>query len=237
MGELQVSCDRSTFSIFTFCLLFIWTPVKGNYQLIAPSEPIIVGPGDDVILPCRVDPDWNAMEKTVEWSRPDLKASGPQKRVEYVYVHRFRKMDRDMMMETYIQRTSLSEGLRHGDVSLRIHNVSLEDNGRFRCFIPNLSIEAEVLLVVDPDFVQMTTTETFTQRITPAFQNETVGTGGVRLHVLLPIFFIFIVCLASVFIYIVRRRKSNTGSYSSCGSQQEEPDFQSNARKAEKPSV
>ncbi|XP_015248138.1 PREDICTED: myelin-oligodendrocyte glycoprotein-like [Cyprinodon variegatus] len=114
---------------------------SGNYQLIFPFEPILAAPGDDVILPCRVDPYWNAMEKTVEWSRPDLKASDPQKRVEYVYVHRFRKMDRDMMMETYIQRTSLSEGLRHGDVSLRIHNVSLEDNGRFRCFIPSLSRE------------------------------------------------------------------------------------------------
>uniref|UniRef100_A0A3Q2E7T0 Ig-like domain-containing protein n=1 Tax=Cyprinodon variegatus TaxID=28743 RepID=A0A3Q2E7T0_CYPVA len=113
----------------------------GNYQLIVPPEPIIAAPGDDVILPCRVDPDWNAMEKTVEWFRPHLRAPGPQKRVEYVYVHRFRKMDRDMMMETYIQRTSLSEGLRHGDVSLRIHNVSLEDNGRFRCFIPNLIFE------------------------------------------------------------------------------------------------
>uniref|UniRef100_A0A3Q2GC99 Ig-like domain-containing protein n=1 Tax=Cyprinodon variegatus TaxID=28743 RepID=A0A3Q2GC99_CYPVA len=123
---------------------FTNSPVfPGNYQLIFPFEPILAAPGDDVILPCRVDPYWNAMEKTVEWSRPDLKASDPQKRVEYVYVHRFRKMDRDMMMETYIQRTSLSEGLRHGDVSLRIHNVSLEDNGRFRCFIPSLSREDE----------------------------------------------------------------------------------------------
>ncbi|XP_038164184.1 myelin-oligodendrocyte glycoprotein-like [Cyprinodon tularosa] len=183
----------------------------GNYQLIASSEPIIAAPGDDVILPCQVNPDWNAMEKTVEWSRPDLKASGPQKRVEYVYVHRFRKMDRDMMMETYIQRTSLSEGLRHGDVSLRIHNVSLEDNGRFRCFIPNLSIEAEVLLVVDPDFVQTTTAETFTQRITPAFQNETVGTGGrSRMMLFFPIISIIIfsiVSLSSVFVCKLKKYK------------------------------
>uniref|UniRef100_A0A3Q2CGF3 Ig-like domain-containing protein n=1 Tax=Cyprinodon variegatus TaxID=28743 RepID=A0A3Q2CGF3_CYPVA len=111
---------------------------SGNYQLIFPFEPILAAPGDDVILPCRVDPYWNAMEKTVEWSRPDLKASDPQKRVEYV----------DMMMETYIQRTSLSEGLRHGDVSLRIHNVSLEDNGRFRCFIPSLSREDVTVLLL-----------------------------------------------------------------------------------------
>ncbi|XP_038161002.1 uncharacterized protein LOC119796487, partial [Cyprinodon tularosa] len=180
-----------------------------NYQLIVPSEPILAAPGDDVILPCRVDPDWNAMEKTVEWFRPDLKASGPQKRVEYVYVHRFRKMDRDMMMETYIQRTSLSEGLRHGDVSLRIHNVSLEDSGRFRCFIPNLSIEAEVLLVVDPDFVKMTTAGTFTQRTSPAPEEETIRTGGrSRIMLFFPItVFFFIISLSSVFVCKFKKNK------------------------------
>ncbi|XP_038164177.1 myelin-oligodendrocyte glycoprotein-like isoform X2 [Cyprinodon tularosa] len=192
--DLMESLLRFPFWTSTFCLYLSWTQVQGNYQLIGSSEPIIAAPGDDVILPCRVDPDWNAREKTVEWSRPDLKASGPQKRVEYVYVHRFRKMDRDMMMETYIQRTSLSEGLRHGDVSLRIHNVSLEDNGRFRCFIPNLSIEAEVLLVVDPDFVKMTTAETVPQRTSPAPEEETIRTGRRnRLLLCLPaaVFFFF----------------------------------------------
>uniref|UniRef100_A0A3Q2DS27 B30.2/SPRY domain-containing protein n=1 Tax=Cyprinodon variegatus TaxID=28743 RepID=A0A3Q2DS27_CYPVA len=113
------------------CSVIGYVMLNLNLGLTASSEPILAAPGDDVILPCRVDPDWNAVEKTVEWSRPDLKASGPQKRVEYVYVHRFRKMDRDMMMETYIQRTSLSEGLRHGDVSLRIHN--LQFSNRYLC--------------------------------------------------------------------------------------------------------
>ncbi|KAK5598747.1 hypothetical protein CRENBAI_005075 [Crenichthys baileyi] len=89
-------------------------------------------------------------------------------------------MDRDMMMETYIQRTSLSEeGLRRGDVSLTIRNVSLEDNGRFRCFLPSLMRAREVQLVVDPNFVKMTTTETVPHRtlITPTPQDETISTG------------------------------------------------------------
>ncbi|XP_014833355.1 PREDICTED: myelin-oligodendrocyte glycoprotein-like isoform X2 [Poecilia mexicana] len=126
--------------IFTFCLS--WTPVHGGLHLIGSSQPIVAAPGDDVILPCRVEPEWDAVGKTVEWSRPDLRPTGPQKRVEYVFVYRFRKTDRDMMMDTYIQRTSLSQdGLRRGDVSLTIRNVSLQDQGRFRCFIPRLGIQ------------------------------------------------------------------------------------------------
>uniref|UniRef100_A0A3P9MYX6 Ig-like domain-containing protein n=1 Tax=Poecilia reticulata TaxID=8081 RepID=A0A3P9MYX6_POERE len=102
-------------------------------HLIGSSQPIVAAPGDDVILPCRMDPEWNAVGKTVEWSRPDLRPSGPQKRVE----------------------TSLSQdGLRRGDVSLTIRNVSLQDQGRFRCFIPRLGIEAELLLVVGEERVQ-----------------------------------------------------------------------------------
>ncbi|MEQ2261260.1 hypothetical protein XENORESO_007948 [Xenotaenia resolanae] len=182
----------------TFCLSLSWTHVQGHNQLIGSSEPIVAAPGDDVLLPCRVDPEWDAMGKTVEWSRPDLRVPGRQKLVEYVYVYRFKKMDRDMMMETYIQRTSLSEeGLRRGDVSLSIRNVSLEDNGRFRCFLPSLKGAAEVQLVVDPNFVKMTTTETVPHRtlITPTPQDETISTGDrSRLLICLPlaVFFFFV---------------------------------------------
>uniref|UniRef100_A0A3B3U2U9 Ig-like domain-containing protein n=1 Tax=Poecilia latipinna TaxID=48699 RepID=A0A3B3U2U9_9TELE len=145
---------------FSFMIIFmkpnkIFPATPGGLHLIGSSQPIVAAPGDDVILPCRVDPEWDAVGKTVEWSRPDLRPTGPQKRVEYVFVYRFRKTDRDMMMDTYIQRTSLSQdGLRRGDVSLTIRNVSLQDQGRFRCFIPRLGIEAELLLVVGEERVQ-----------------------------------------------------------------------------------
>uniref|UniRef100_A0A3Q2PLY6 Ig-like domain-containing protein n=1 Tax=Fundulus heteroclitus TaxID=8078 RepID=A0A3Q2PLY6_FUNHE len=101
--------------------------ISWRKALIGSSQPITAAPGDDVLLPCRVDPEWDAVGRTVEWSRPDLRVPGRQRRVE----------------------TSLSEAaLKRGDVSLTIRNVSLEDGGRFRCFIPSLRRDAEVLLVV-----------------------------------------------------------------------------------------
>ncbi|XP_036002677.1 uncharacterized protein LOC118565786 isoform X3 [Fundulus heteroclitus] len=190
--------------------MLVWTPVEGDLQLIGSSQPITAAPGDDVLLPCRVDPEWDAVGRTVEWSRPDLRVPGRQRRVEYVYVYRFQKTERDMMMETYVQRTSLSEaGLKRGDVSLTIRNVSLEDGGRFRCFIPSLRRDAEVLLVVDPNFVKMTTTEPVPDRnpTTPAPQEETISTGP---RSRLPLCFAvisFIISLSLIFIFTLKTNK------------------------------
>ncbi|XP_014870919.1 myelin-oligodendrocyte glycoprotein-like [Poecilia latipinna] len=205
-GLCEIFFSRSGFWTFIFFLVLFWTPVKGGLQLIGSSQPIVAAPGDDVILPCRVDPEWDAVGKTVEWSRPDLRPTGPQKRVEYVFVYRFRKTDRDMMMDTYIQRTSLSQdGLRRGDVSLTIRNVSLQDQGRFRCFIPRLGIEAELLLVVDPNFVSTTTTEMVRHRnlITPTPQEETSRNGHrSRMFLLIPII-LFIISMSLLFILVI----------------------------------
>ncbi|XP_043954870.1 butyrophilin subfamily 1 member A1-like [Gambusia affinis] len=193
-----------------FIVDFYCTLVHGSLHLIGSSQPIVAAPGDDVVLPCQVDPEWDVVGKTVEWSRPDLKPSGPQKRVEYVFVYRFRKTDRDMMMDTYIQRTSLSQdGLRRGDVSLTIRNVSLQDHGRFRCFIPRLGIDTELLLVVDPNFVS-TAIETVPHRnlITPTPQEETVTIGQrTRFHLCLFVFSFFIICLGPVSICVIRKSR------------------------------
>ncbi|XP_032438449.1 uncharacterized protein LOC116732413 isoform X2 [Xiphophorus hellerii] len=210
-GLCQFFFSRSGFWTFIFVVVLVWTPVKGGLHLIGSSQPIVAAPGDDVVLPCRVDPEWDAVGKTVEWSRPDLRPSGPQKRVEYVFVYRFKKTDRDMMMDTYIQRTSLSQdGLRRGDVSLTIRNVSLQDHGRFRCFIPRLRIEAELLLVVDPNFVSTTTTESVHPRnlIIPTPQEETVTNGHwTRFHLCLIVFSFVIICLGPVSFCVARKSK------------------------------
>ncbi|XP_037832419.1 myelin-oligodendrocyte glycoprotein-like [Kryptolebias marmoratus] len=203
--ELQKVLHASSFWTLIFCLF--WTLVQGRYHLIGSSEPIIAAPGDDVILPCRVDPDWDAVEKTVEWSKPDLEVdpSDRQKGVEYVFLYRSQRENRHMMMAAYIERTSLSsEGMKHGDVSLRIRNVTLKDSGRFRCFIPTLRTDAEVRLVVDPDFVSSTASETpvFNRDlIHPEPQNETDVSGRRSRHhiFIVVVILLFFICLSAAF--------------------------------------
>ncbi|KAF3837413.1 hypothetical protein F7725_004877 [Dissostichus mawsoni] len=105
-------------------------------QVIGSLQPIRAAPGDDIILPCHVEPPINVSGLTVEWSRPDLKPDPNDRlsRVDYKGSHRYKD-------SSYVGRALLStEGLGKGDISLKIYNVTLEDKGRFGCFIPKAKL-------------------------------------------------------------------------------------------------
>ncbi|KAF3837415.1 hypothetical protein F7725_004879 [Dissostichus mawsoni] len=77
------------------------------------------------------------------WSRPDLKPDPNDRlsRVDYVHLYRDRREVTDIKISSYVGRTLLStEGLGKGDISLKIYNVTLEDKGRFGCFIPKAKL-------------------------------------------------------------------------------------------------
>nr|XP_024655470.1 myelin-oligodendrocyte glycoprotein-like [Maylandia zebra] len=142
------------------CSAFIVrTPVQGEVLVIGSNLPIIAAPGDDVILPCHLEPMFDVQGLTVEWSKPDLKPDPSDRlsRVEYVHLYRDRQEVPDMKMASYFRRTELfMDDMKHGNISLKILNVSKEDNGRYRCFIPKLQsrVKAAVVeLVVDHDYI------------------------------------------------------------------------------------
>uniref|UniRef100_A0A3P8Q288 Ig-like domain-containing protein n=1 Tax=Astatotilapia calliptera TaxID=8154 RepID=A0A3P8Q288_ASTCA len=181
--------DSSFFSLRTFLLcsaLSVWTPVQGEVLVIGSNLPIIAAPGDDVILPCHLEPMFDVQGLTVEWSKPDLKPDPSDRlsRVEYVHLYRDRKEVPDMKMASYFRRTELfMDDMKHGNISLKILNVSEEDNGRYRCFIPKLQsrVKAAVVeLVVDSNFAKTSTTETPLQTPDP---QDTTPTNAARSRV------------------------------------------------------
>ncbi|KAG8005916.1 Butyrophilin subfamily 3 member A2 [Nibea albiflora] len=116
--------------------------VVGQPQVIGSLTPIVAAPGDDVILPCHLEPSTNVEALTVEWSKPDLKPDPSDRlsRVEYVHLYRDRREVPDMKIQSYVERTALfPDRLKHGNISLKILNVTLEDEGRYKCFIPRLN--------------------------------------------------------------------------------------------------
>ncbi|XP_029310499.1 butyrophilin subfamily 3 member A2-like [Cottoperca gobio] len=123
-------------------------------RVIGAPRPIIAAVGDDVILPCHLQPTFNVQRLTVEWSLPDLKPdpSDRLRGVKYVHIYRKREEDRTMKIQSYSGRTSLfTQELTNGNISLEIKNVTLADGGRYRCFIPKLRSrvrQATVRLVV-----------------------------------------------------------------------------------------
>ncbi|XP_035771773.1 butyrophilin subfamily 3 member A2-like [Neolamprologus brichardi] len=53
-------------------LLLTWH-CGGQSQMIGPTQPLVAMTGDDIILPCQLEPARDVVDLTVEWSRRDLK--------------------------------------------------------------------------------------------------------------------------------------------------------------------
>uniref|UniRef100_A0A672ZCC0 Ig-like domain-containing protein n=1 Tax=Sphaeramia orbicularis TaxID=375764 RepID=A0A672ZCC0_9TELE len=102
----------------------------------------VVMVGEDVVLPCSLEPAVDAVPLIVEWGRPDL---SPR------FVHVWHE-GQDLLTNqnpSYRGRTSLStDRMKHGDASLRLSKVTVSDNGTYRCLFPTDSLETTVQLVV-----------------------------------------------------------------------------------------
>ncbi|XP_037634279.1 trichohyalin-like [Sebastes umbrosus] len=135
--------DRPSCVAFTvLVVLALIHSCRGQSEVIGPSQPIVATLGDDVVLPCRLEPVQNAVDMTVEWARPDLDP-------RFVHVGRRGKELERMKHPSYRGRTSLStEGLMLGDVSLKLSRVEISDQGTYRCYIPDLYRGLTVQLLV-----------------------------------------------------------------------------------------
>ncbi|XP_060887722.1 butyrophilin subfamily 2 member A2-like isoform X2 [Labrus mixtus] len=126
----------------TVVLLFLTPSCAAQSLVFTPSQLIVARVGEDIVLPCYLDPPVDATDLTVEWRRPDLNP-------RFVYLWHngvelgFKKHP------SYEGRTSMSiNKLKHGDISLKVHKVKLSDEGRYGCFIPAMNREATVELLV-----------------------------------------------------------------------------------------
>lgn len=109
--------------------------------MIGLPLPIVAALGDDVILPCRLEPSTDAELQTVEWLKPDAEPdpADPLSRVEYVHLYRGRRENADMKIQAYVSRTEMfADQLKHGNISLKIMNVTLADEGRCKCLVPQM---------------------------------------------------------------------------------------------------
>ena len=97
--------------------------------------------GDDVILPCHIEPPVNMENETVVWTRPDL---NPE------VVHLLRGPDTAVELNpAYNQRTSLfRDELSHGNISLKLSKVQISDEGTYQCSVPILGNRSLIQLLV-----------------------------------------------------------------------------------------
>uniref|UniRef100_A0A3P8TG42 Ig-like domain-containing protein n=1 Tax=Amphiprion percula TaxID=161767 RepID=A0A3P8TG42_AMPPE len=110
----------------------------GQHQLVEAS----IGITGDVMLPCHVEPATDATDELLEWSRQDLNP-------RFIHVRRDGEDHLVDQNTSYMNRTSVSvDGLKQGNMSLRLSRVRLSDEATYRCFSPRLKTDSRVQLVV-----------------------------------------------------------------------------------------
>ena len=112
--------------------------LPGETQLIGSSDRIVAVEGDDVILPCSLEPSINAEFLVVAWTRPGLKPTA------YLYSDGCNKnADQN---PSYKYRTMLFEDeLVMGNGSLKLFRVKLEDEGSYTCNIKDGQVQKTVI--------------------------------------------------------------------------------------------
>lgn len=110
-------------------LLNVISVSKGQSDVIGSNKPVNVTIGDDAILPCHLEPEFDLKTQTVEWRRDQT----------IVHVYRNRDDDPVPQDESFRGRTSLfPDEMTRGNISLKLTNVTEQDAGEYRCFVPNL---------------------------------------------------------------------------------------------------
>ncbi|XP_042185230.1 butyrophilin subfamily 3 member A2 [Oncorhynchus tshawytscha] len=129
-----------TSAVWCFGILFISvsliTTGSSEVQVVGPADPVVALAGDDIILPCSLEPNVSAEDMTVEWTRLYLKTN--------VHLYLDGRDSNDEQHPSYRGRTSMfHEELKKGNVSLKLTRVTLSDAGSYRCFLPTLTSQVK----------------------------------------------------------------------------------------------
>ena len=111
----------------------------GESELIGSHEPVKSTVGDDVILPCRLEPPFDVTTLTVEWKHRGTK----------VHLYHSKKNHVSDQDENFRGRTSLFyDEMIRGNISLKLNNVTEGDAGNYTCFVPELNKRGNVTLII-----------------------------------------------------------------------------------------
>ncbi|XP_074168061.1 butyrophilin subfamily 2 member A2-like isoform X1 [Sminthopsis crassicaudata] len=107
--------------------LQLLTVISAHFTVIAHAEPLLVMVGEDAMLHCHLFPKKSAEQMEVRWFRSHFSPA--------VYVYKYGKERDEEQMEEYRGRTTfVRDNIKAGNVALKIHNVTVFENGRYHCF-------------------------------------------------------------------------------------------------------
>ncbi|KAG9262211.1 NACHT, LRR and PYD domains-containing protein 3-like [Astyanax mexicanus] len=119
------------------------SPDQKRFMVVGPAAPLVAVAGEDLILPCSLQPNISAEGMMVEWIRQH-----ETDRQVHLYID-FEDRNRDQM-ESYRQRTALfKEELKKGNASLKLSALQPSDDGAYKCLITSFDWFDDVTLYVE----------------------------------------------------------------------------------------
>ncbi|XP_049329003.1 butyrophilin-like protein 2 [Astyanax mexicanus] len=104
-----------------------------RFNVVGPAAPLVAETGEDLILPCSLQPNISAEGMMVEWLRTDLTD-------RLVHLYKDYKDTNNDQIKTYRGRTALfKEELKKGNTSLKLSALQPSDEGTYKCLITSES--------------------------------------------------------------------------------------------------
>ncbi|XP_062849662.1 butyrophilin subfamily 1 member A1-like [Trichomycterus rosablanca] len=98
-------------------------------SVVGPIAHLVAVAGEDLLLPCLIQPTTSAVKMRVEWYRSD-------KSNEIVHAYENKIDKNEKQAQSYKGRTSLfKEELQNGNTSLKLSALRGSDGGTYRCFV------------------------------------------------------------------------------------------------------
>ncbi|XP_027893385.1 uncharacterized protein LOC114156949 isoform X2 [Xiphophorus couchianus] len=128
--------------------------VTGQEKVVGGHDLIHAKVGDDVILPCHLEPPFDVKSLIIEW-----RFQG-----QIIHLHHSGAKDDVISDPKYQGRTSMfHDEFKKGNISLRLIKVTKEDEGNYTCFVPKLQSpvrKVKVTLKLDENGAQGNLTDT-----------------------------------------------------------------------------
>ncbi|XP_055084822.1 uncharacterized protein LOC117386430 [Periophthalmus magnuspinnatus] len=131
--------------VFFLVVIIVSPALSTDYKMMG-HDPVEVERNKDAILPCHVEPETDLTQDFVEWH---VKLTNGEDIVVYIYRRGKEILPLDCH---FINRTEiLKEDLLHGNISVKIRNVTEKDEGNYTCVVEigeTKRIQSSVKLIV-----------------------------------------------------------------------------------------
>ncbi|XP_073799765.1 butyrophilin subfamily 2 member A1-like [Danio rerio] len=102
--------------------------VVSGFTVRGPSAPLSAPLGSSVVLPCYVDEALPVEDLEVEWRRADSET--------LVHLYQDGESQAEVQQQDYHDRAHFfTEEIQHGNFSLRLDNLTAQDEGEYRCTV------------------------------------------------------------------------------------------------------